>query len=85
MANYWVAFYCTFGFQIIFHHLKTKIMTPDQNSANQQNANTGTPGTNTQYDQAQGNRGKQLNPNQGGKGGGKSGGKSGGSKGGGKR
>ncbi|MBL7690590.1 MAG: hypothetical protein JNM41_03280 [Flavipsychrobacter sp.] len=37
-------------------------MTPDQNSANQQNANHGTPGTNRQYDKAQGNRGKQMNP-----------------------
>lgn len=29
-----------------------------------QNANRGTPGTNTTWDHAQGNRGKQLNPNQ---------------------
>ena len=36
----------------------------DNNSANQQNANKGTSGTNRQYDQNQGNRGKQLNPNQ---------------------
>ena|GEM_PF-361040 len=36
----------------------------DNNSANQQNANKGTSGTNKQYDQNQGNRGKQLNPNQ---------------------
>ena len=57
-------------------------MAPEQNSSNQQNANKGTSGTNTQYDKAQGNTGKQLNPNQGGKGGGKGGG---GSKGGGKR
>ncbi|WP_177330322.1 hypothetical protein [Pseudomonas sp. PH1b] len=28
------------------------------------NANKGSPGTNRIYDQAQGNRGKQLNPNQ---------------------
>jgi hypothetical protein len=28
------------------------------------NANKGTPGTNTTYDKAQGNRGKQLDPNQ---------------------
>ncbi len=27
------------------------------------NANRGTPGTNTTWDHAQGNRGKQLNPN----------------------
>lgn len=37
---------------------------PEDNSANQQNPNKGTPGTNTQYDKAQGNRGKQMNPNQ---------------------
>lgn len=30
------------------------------------NANKGTPGTNQTYDQAQGNRGKQMDPNQGG-------------------
>jgi hypothetical protein len=35
--------------------------------ANQKNANKGNPGTNRQYDQSQGNRGKQMNPNQGGK------------------
>lgn len=34
-----------------------------ENSANQQNPNKGTSGTNRQYDQNQGNRGKQLNPN----------------------
>jgi len=28
------------------------------------NPNRGTPGTNITWDQAQGNRGKQLNPNQ---------------------
>ena len=28
------------------------------------NPNTGTPGTNETYDKNQGNRGKQLNPNQ---------------------
>lgn len=36
---------------------------PADNSANQQNPNKGTDGTNKQYDQNQGNRGKQLNPN----------------------
>jgi len=41
---------------------KTKIATED-NAANTTNANKGTNGTNLQYDQAQGNRGKQLNPN----------------------
>lgn len=29
-----------------------------------QNANRGTSGTNSTYDKAQGNRGKQLDPNQ---------------------
>lgn len=55
-------------------------MTTEQNSADQQNANKGTPGTNTQYDKNQGNRGHQMNPQtQGGKGsGGKGGGKGGG-------
>lgn len=48
--------------------MKTKISVADNNS-NQQNANKGTIGSNKQYDQKQGNRGKQLNPNHGGKGG----------------
>lgn len=34
------------------------------NSADMQNPNKGTNGTNKQYDKNQGNRGKQLNPNQ---------------------
>ncbi len=37
-----------------------KKIAPRDNSANMPNANRGTPGTNRQYDQAQGNRGKQL-------------------------
>lgn len=37
---------------------------PEDNAANEQNANKGTSGTNRQYDQNEGNRGKQLNPNQ---------------------
>lgn len=37
---------------------------PKDNQSNQSNANKGTAGTNKQYDKAQGNRGKQLNPNQ---------------------
>ena len=41
----------------------SKKINPKDNSANQQNANKGTSGTNKQYDQAQGNRGKQLNTN----------------------
>ncbi len=39
-------------------------ISPKDNQANMQNANKGTQGTNKQYDQNQGNRGKQLNPNQ---------------------
>jgi len=41
-----------------------KKIKPADNRANQQNPNKGIAGTNRQYDQAQGNRGKQLNPNQ---------------------
>jgi hypothetical protein len=37
---------------------------PQDNSVNQRNANKGSNGTNRQYDQAEGNRGKQKNPNQ---------------------
>ena len=57
-------------------------MSPSDNSANQQNPNKGTSGTNKAYDQAQGNRGTQQNPNQkgGGGGGGGGGGKGGGGK-----
>ena len=53
-------------------------MSPSDNSANQQNPNKGTSGTNKAYDQAQGNRGTQQNPNQKGGGGGKGGGGKGG-------
>jgi hypothetical protein len=38
----------------------TKKIKPQDNTANQTNANKGTTGTNRQYDQAQGNRGKQI-------------------------
>ncbi|WP_162845082.1 hypothetical protein [Helicobacter sp. MIT 11-5569] len=41
-----------------------KINSKD-NASNMQNPNKGTKGTNVQYDKNQGNRGKQLNPNQG--------------------
>ena len=41
-----------------------KKITPQNNQSNMQNANKGTSCTNRQYDQNQGNRGKQLNPNQ---------------------
>ncbi|MCC9597764.1 MULTISPECIES: hypothetical protein [unclassified Rubrivivax] len=37
-------------------------MKPKDNASNMKNANRGTSGTNRQYDQAQGNRGKQLSP-----------------------
>jgi hypothetical protein len=37
-------------------------MKPQDNSANMRNPNHGTPGTNKQRDQQEGNRGKQLNP-----------------------
>lgn len=43
----------------------SKKVTPQQNQSNTQNPNKGIKGTNKQYDQNQGNRGKQLNPNQG--------------------
>ena len=36
--------------------------SPRDNSANKQNANKGTTGTNKAYDKNQGNRGWQLNP-----------------------
>jgi len=45
----------------------TKKITPQENTSNMKNANKGSSGTNKQYDQAQGNRGKQMNPNQKGK------------------
>lgn len=41
-----------------------KKITPQQNQSNQPNANKGTSGTNKQYSQAQGNRGKQMNTKQ---------------------
>ena len=41
-----------------------KKITPEQNAANMQNLNKGTAGTNKQATQNQGNRGKQMNPNQ---------------------
>jgi hypothetical protein len=42
--------------------MSTKI-APKDNSTNMKNANKGSPGTNRQYDQNQGNRGKQLAEN----------------------
>lgn len=44
-----------------------KAINPKDNAANMQNTNKGTSGTNKQYAQNQGNRGKQLNPNNKGK------------------
>jgi hypothetical protein len=41
---------------------KSKIK-PKDNVANMQNKNAGSPGTNRQFDQNQGNRGKQLGAN----------------------
>ncbi|UCP15333.1 hypothetical protein KI797_02125 [Aeromonas media] len=43
---------------------KQSPIKPADNSANMQNPNRGTPGTNRQYDQTQGNNGKNLNPNR---------------------
>ncbi|MBU0746049.1 MAG: hypothetical protein KKB95_05400 [Gammaproteobacteria bacterium] len=43
--------------------MKRKI-DPKDNANNIRNPNHGTNGTNLQYDQNQGNKGKQLNPNQ---------------------
>ena len=40
----------------------SRMTSPRDNSANQQNANKGTHGTNKAYDKNQGNRGWQLNP-----------------------
>jgi len=43
----------------------SKKITPQQNQSNIPNANKGKSGTNKQYDQNQGNRGKQLDSQQG--------------------
>ncbi|PFG22909.1 hypothetical protein ATH90_1644 [Pseudomonas lurida] len=37
---------------------------PEDARSDQKNSNPGSPGTNPIWDKAQGNRGKQLNPNQ---------------------
>jgi len=44
--------------------IMTKKIKPQDNSSNIPNPNKGSDGTNKQHDQAQGNRGKQMNPNQ---------------------
>lgn len=41
----------------------TKKVTPANNAANQVNSNKGTSGNNAQNAKANGNRGKQMNPN----------------------
>ena len=46
--------------------MKNEKIKPQDNQANMQNFNKGTPGVNRQNAQNQGNRGCQLNPNQGG-------------------
>lgn len=42
--------------------VRSAMTKPTNNSANQQNANKGSNGTNKAYDKAQGNRGYQMNP-----------------------
>lgn len=45
-------------------HKKDMTMHPKDNESNMNNKNMGTKGQNRQASQNQGNRGKQLNPNQ---------------------
>lgn len=49
---------------IIERTFKTTRMKKSNNEADSTNPNKGTSGTNKTYDKAQGNRCKQLNPNQ---------------------
>lgn len=42
----------------------SKKITPQNNSANQQNPNKGTSGTNIAYDKVHGNRSKQISQNR---------------------
>lgn len=44
--------------------MEKKRIKPADNASNQKNRNQGSFGTNRQYDQAMGNRGKQMNPNR---------------------
>ena len=44
--------------------MSKQTIKPADNESSQSYANKGTSGTNTQYDQNQGNRGTQLNPNR---------------------
>jgi len=47
--------------------MTNKQKAPHDARSDQKNPNRGTSGTNGIWDKAQGNRGKQLNPNQGGR------------------
>lgn len=54
--------------QVRTSEMANKTKTPQAANSDQKNPNRGTPGTNKNWDKAQGNRGnrgKQLNPNQG--------------------
>ncbi|WP_198330939.1 hypothetical protein [Psychrobacter cibarius] len=44
--------------------MSAKKTTVADNNSNMRNPNKGMSGTNKAYDQAQGNRGKKMNPNQ---------------------
>ena len=52
---------------VTVYEYENKSIRPSDNASNMQNPNKGTAGTNRQYDQNQGNRGEQLNPNKKGK------------------
>ena len=52
---------------LLFMSTENKSIRSSDNASNMQNPNKGTAGTNRQYDQNQGNRGEQLNPNKKGK------------------
>jgi hypothetical protein len=58
---------CFYNNNFKLKNIMANKITPQQNQSNQSNANKGTSGTNRQYSQKQGNRGTQMNPNQGGK------------------
>ena len=58
----WMRYEPLYLFQI--NNKFKKLMKNSNQKANINNANKGTKGTNKTYDKAQGNRGKQLNPNQ---------------------
>ena len=52
---------------LVIQNLRTMSKKEKDHNANIQNPNKGTKGTNKTYDKNQGNRGKQMNPNQKGK------------------